>query len=216
MNKGNDGNPWKEIPLSDYESHMKLESVKQLQTMNKMMRRQFALCASDTAMVLGVAGGNGLEHAADKGFRKVYGVDINQDYLRQCGERYPQLDGVLECVCADLTDEGTMLPHADLLVANLLIEYIGCECFCRVVTQVRPRCVSFVIQINVDDSFVSDSPYLHVFDGLEEVHRQMREDELTESMKSIGYRLFYKKEEPLPNGKMLVELDFDIHREHEA
>lgn len=210
MNKDNKRNPWEEIPLSDYENHMKLESVKQLQTMNKMMRRQFALCDADTAMVLGVAGGNGLEHAADRGFKKVYGVDINQDYLRQCGERYPQLDGVLECVCADLMNAGTVLPHADLLMANLLIEYIGYECFCRVVTQVCPRCVSCVIQINVDDSFVSDSPYLHVFDGLERVHWQMREDELTSAMQSVGYRLSGKAEEPLPNGKKLVELDFSL------
>ena len=30
-------NPWKEIPLTDYESHMKLDSVMQLQAMNKMI-----------------------------------------------------------------------------------------------------------------------------------------------------------------------------------
>lgn len=33
-------NPWEEIPLSDYENHMKLDSVHQLQTMNEMMRGQ--------------------------------------------------------------------------------------------------------------------------------------------------------------------------------
>lgn len=27
-------NPWEEIPLTDYENHMKLDSVMQLQTMN--------------------------------------------------------------------------------------------------------------------------------------------------------------------------------------
>ena len=36
-------NPWEKIPLSDYESHMKLESVMQLQMMNRMMAHQFAL-----------------------------------------------------------------------------------------------------------------------------------------------------------------------------
>ena len=30
-------NPWEEIPLADYESHMKLASVMQLQAMNEMM-----------------------------------------------------------------------------------------------------------------------------------------------------------------------------------
>lgn len=150
MNNHNEINPWEEIPLSDYENHMRLESVQQLQTMNKMMCRQFFLCDADTVMILGIAGGNGLEHVVGRGFKRVYGVDINPDYLQQCKKRYPQLDGVLECICADLTISDTVLPHADLLIANLLIEYIGYECFCRTVTQVRPRCVSCVIQINME------------------------------------------------------------------
>lgn len=201
-------NPWEKIPLSDYESHMKLESVMQLQMMNRMMAHQFALCETGPAMVLGVAGGNGLEHVESSGISRVYGVDINADYLSQCKERFPRLDGVLECVCADLTADDVVLPHADLLIANLLIEYIGYACFCRTVKVVNPKCVSCIIQLNVDDSFVSDSPYLHVFDGLERVHHQMSEAELTYAMKSIGYELSSRVEEPLPNGKKLVELNF--------
>ncbi len=201
-------NPWEGIALSDYENHMRLNSVRQLQVMNKMMQRQFALCAAGSAMILGVAGGNGLEHATQHGFSKIYGVDINSDYLQQCRRRYPQLDGVLECVCADLTAPDTVLPHADLLIANLLVEYIGYDCFCKTVMQVCPQCVSCIIQINLDDRFVSDSPYLHAFDGLEQVHHQLREDELAAAMQTVGYRLSAKAEEPLPNGKKLVEMDF--------
>lgn len=194
--------------MSDYENHMQLDSVMQLQAMNRMMKRQFCSCVAKSAMVLGVAGGNGLEHAAACEFERVYGVDINREYLQRCRERYPDLNGVLECVCADLTSPDTVLPHADLLIANLLIEYIGYDCFCRTVAQVRPQCVSCIIQINTDDSFVSDSPYLHVFDGLESVHHQMEEDELAAAMQSIGYRLSGTMEEPLPNGKKLVQMDF--------
>lgn len=35
-------NPWEEISLTDYENHMKLGSVMQLQVMNEMMKGQFA------------------------------------------------------------------------------------------------------------------------------------------------------------------------------
>lgn len=35
-------NPWKEISLSDYENHMKLSSVMQLQGINQLMKGQFA------------------------------------------------------------------------------------------------------------------------------------------------------------------------------
>lgn len=31
-------NPWEEIDLNDYENHMSLGSIYQLQTMNQMMR----------------------------------------------------------------------------------------------------------------------------------------------------------------------------------
>ena len=34
-------NPWKKILLSDYENHMSLESVAQLQALNRIMKEQF-------------------------------------------------------------------------------------------------------------------------------------------------------------------------------
>lgn len=201
-------NPWEDIPLSDYEDHMSLDSVMQLQAMNRMMKQQLSRYPVKTAMILGVAGGNGLEHIDPQKLQKVYGVDINRAYLRECAARYPELKGVLECICADLTAPDAALPHAELVIANLLVEYIGYPCFQRAVTRIRPAYVSCIIQINVDDSFVSDSPYLHVFDGLAQVHRQMREGELTAALESVGYRLTTTAEHPLPNGKKLVQLDF--------
>ena len=39
-------------------------------------------------MILGVAGGNGLEHIQKTRFKKVYGIDVNQHYLNQTAERY--------------------------------------------------------------------------------------------------------------------------------
>lgn len=201
-------NPWKKIKLSDYESHMKLASVMQLQSLNIMMKNQFNLYPIKTVMVLGVAGGNGLEHIDTKKVQKVYGIDINHKYLKECAERYKNLDGILECICADLADKNIILPHADMIIANLLIEYIGYECFQNAVIQINPLYVSCVIQINTDSSFVSDSPYIHVFDSLNEVHHKMQEDELITVMKDINYYLIAKKEELLPNGKKLVQLDF--------
>lgn len=59
-------NPWEEINLSDYENHMKLDSVKQLQSMNETMKQQLSDYDVHTVMILGIAGGNGLEHIGDK------------------------------------------------------------------------------------------------------------------------------------------------------
>lgn len=202
-------NPWEEIALSDYENHMKLDSVMQLQAMNAMMKEQFNQFNVKTAMVLGVAGGNGLEHTDNQKIKKVYGVDINREYLKECALRYTDLKDVLEYICEDLTAGNVELPHVDLVIANLLIEYIGYECFQHVIQQIEPAYVSCVIQINMNDSFVSDSPYLHVFDGLNSVHHQMQEDKLIDAMKMIEYCLLGKSEQEMPNGKKLVKLDFE-------
>ena len=64
-------NPWQKINLSDYENHMSLESVYQLQVLNQMMQAQFTDYDIETIMILGVAGGNGLEHI-DKNKIKKY------------------------------------------------------------------------------------------------------------------------------------------------
>lgn len=201
-------NPWEEINLSDYENHMKLDSVMQLQAMNEMMKKQFNQYPIKTVMVLGIAGGNGLEHIDSNKFQKVYGVDINCGYLKECTERYKNLRDILECLCVDLTSEDIVLPNAEMVIANLLIEYIGYECFQNAIKKIKPTYVSCIIQINTDDSFVSDSPYLHVFDSLDKVHHQMQEDELTATMNEIDYCLTEKSEKLLPNGKKLVQLDF--------
>ena len=201
-------NPWEEISLSDYESHMKLNSVRQLQAMNALMKSQLDTYPVSSVMILGVAGGNGLEHIAGKRFVKVYGLDINASYLEEVRRRYSTLDSVLECLCVDLLSETELLPAAELVIANLLIEYIGYEGFQRVIQTVKPQYVSCVIQVNPEGNWVSDSPYLHIFDGLERIYCQMDGQELTERMAEIGYHVIKTLEFPLPNGKKFLQLDF--------
>ena len=203
------GNPWEAIGLETYENHMKLDSVRQLQALNTLMQRQLAACPADTVMILGIAGGNGLEHIRSDQFRRVYGVDINEAYLNAVRERYAQLES-LECLRIDLTAESGKLPETQLLIADLLIEYIGYPAFQRAVLQSAPDYVSCVIQINMDaERWVSDSPYLHEFDGLDAVHHQMDAAALTDAMHEIGYADVLTETESLPNGKALVRIDFE-------
>ena len=202
-------NPWEEIKLDDYENHMSLDSVKQLQTMNSMMKEQFEAYPVTTAMVLGIAGGNGLEHVDTGKYSTVYGVDINRDYLKAVAERYSALSGILKPLQLDLINDYGKLPGAELVIANLLIEYIGYPVFQKAVKQADPRYVSCGIQINTDvKNWVSDSPYLHAFDRLDEVHHQMEEKELEAAMNGIGYSKILQVRKDLPNGKALVRIDF--------
>lgn len=203
-------NPWKEINLDDYEKHMSLHSVMQLQTMNRIMKAQLGDYPVVSAMVLGVAGGNGLEHIDPDKYQTVYGVDINDEYLHVVEKRYADLSGILKCLRVDLINESNNLPYAELVIANLLIEYIGYDVFKQVIINTAPQYVSCVIQINSDSKqWVSDSPYVHAFDRLDEVHHQMDEIELEASMKEIRFSKIFCQKEPLPNGKALVRIDFE-------
>lgn len=203
-------NPWEEISLSDYENHMSLDSVKQLQTMNEIMKKQFGAYPVSTAIVFGIAGGNGLEHVNPSKYKKIYGIDVNEEYLSAVRERYSGLVDILECRKIDLINETNKLPQAELVVANLFIEYVGYEVFKSGVLKSEAKYVSCVIQINTDEErWVSDSPYLHVFDCLDTIHHQMEEKSLALAMGEIGYRLLRTDEYPLPNGKKLVMLDFE-------
>lgn len=203
-------NPWEEISLSDYENHMSLDSVKQLQAMNEMMKKQFEAYPITTAMVFGIAGGNGLEHVNQGKYNKIYGIDINEAYLAAVKERYSELGDTLECRRIDIIGETDRLPEAELVIANLFIEYVGYEAFKKGVVKSGAKYVSCIIQINTDEkTWVSASPYLHAFDGLNAVHHQMEEKALAKAMSEIGYRLLKTDEYLLPNGKKLIMLDFE-------
>ena len=169
------------------------------------MKSQFEDYPVDTVMILGIAGGNGLEHIDIKKYKKVYGVDINELYLQETQMRYSSLADILQCLHLDIVCETEKLPQSQLLVANLLIEYIGYDAFVRAVNIINPEYISCVIQINTDEEmWVSDSPYIHAFDGLDEIHHQMESDVLN----SIGFKLILQDMTELPNSKALVRQDY--------
>lgn len=201
-------NPWEQIPLADYEAHMALDSVRQLQALDAMMAVQLAEQDGKRVIVFGVAGGNGLDHVDPAKIRKIYGVDINPDYLEACRERFPALGEVFVPVLADVRDPACQLPRADLVIADLFVEYVGYQAFADAVEKTGAGAVSVGIQLNQGDGFVSDSPYLHVFDRLEEVHVQMEEPPLTAALTEKGFHLTERQMTVLPNGKALERLEY--------
>lgn len=201
-------NPWRDIPLEVYEGHMKLESIAQLQALNEIMSEQIASCRGEILMILGIAGGNGLEYIEGSNCNKVYGVDINKEYLDECVTRYGDIGGRFDPICVDLMEEGVELPKADRVIANLLIEYIGYDKFVAVLKRVKPQYVSCVIQINPSEGFVSDSPYMEQLNTLQAVHHQINEAELGERMKQPGYTYIYGKDTKMANGKILRRIDY--------
>lgn len=203
-------NPWKEVALDDYENHMALSGVYQLQTLDRMMKEQFVSYAVGSVMILGVAGGNGLGNLVTiPGIHKIYGVDINAGYLRASAERYPQLAERYTTILADLNDDSLDLPSSEFVIANLFIEYVGCENFAAAVKKIDPRFVSCVIQIDEADGFVSDSPFADKLGILDSVHSVIDRYKLISVLKEEGYDVCYTSSVPLPNGKIFCRIDFE-------
>ncbi len=200
-------NPWREVPLDVYESHMKLKSVGQLQALDALYRDRLASYPTKSIAFWGVAGGNGLSHIDPMRYEVVYGVDINEEYLSACRDRYPALAGKLTLLTADLS-QPTELPYAELVFADLLIEYIGIPAFIARVEALKPRILCCTIQRNLAQSFVSPSPFANALSAVGSLHADVEEDALTRSLSDIGYHLLYRSKVPLVNGKQIVRLDY--------
>ncbi|WP_141502952.1 class I SAM-dependent methyltransferase [Paenibacillus luteus] len=203
-------NPWQEIKLDIYENHMKSEAVFQLQTLNQITKEQCENYGHEIVGILGVAGGNGLEGIDLHTTKKIYGFDINKDYLDVCQTRYSYMGSTLELVQCDISDNSFTLPKTDLLIANLIIEYVGDASFVSFINQNRNHVgvVSCTIQNNQADGFVSQSDYISAFDPLLTISHNIDAKKIIKQFSNEKFRCLKTKEYILPNGKKFIRLDF--------
>lgn len=123
-------NPWLGIPLADYEGHMESAGVEQLGPLAELFRRSLEEGRPESVVVLGVAGGNGLEAIDPRVTRRVQAVDVNPEYLEATRQRFGHLP--LTTHCLDLgrpQEERTKcgLQQAALVHAALVFEHIPVE-----------------------------------------------------------------------------------------
>ena len=198
-------NPWTLILLEDYENHMNSNEVQQYPVLNKIMNLQLNSYKYKRVIVLGSGGGNGLEYANKDS--EIYCVDVNSEFLEETQKRYSDIKN-LKTLCLDLRTDFQKLPQADLIIANLLVEYIGYNSFKSIIELVKPKYISCVIQVDSNESFVSESKYILKFDSLESIHNNIDAKKLTEILNKIGYKKIVEKENILPNKKILLQLDY--------
>lgn len=117
-------NPWLTISLEDYEGHMGSASVGQLTVLSELFKYALDQTRPESVAMLGVAGGNGLEHIDCSATKRIVGVDINQSYLDEVQRRFGRLPG-LELHCLDLAEEGIRLAPMAMVHAALIFEHAG-------------------------------------------------------------------------------------------
>ena len=115
-------NPWLDIPLADYESHMALDQVGQAALLSDLFAQTLARFAPRSVALPGCAGGNGFEHLAGSPTRLV-GIDINPTFIAAARARFAGRITGLELVVADVQAGDFQISPVDLVFAGLLFEY---------------------------------------------------------------------------------------------
>jgi len=116
--------PWLSIPLADYEGHMGADNVQQLSALSALFKRALDVCLPDSVAILGIAGGNGLEHANPATVKRVVGFDINPEYLDEVRRRFITHPN-LELHCVDLSRDELHVAPVALVHAALFFEHAG-------------------------------------------------------------------------------------------
>lgn len=195
-------NPWLEIPLSDYESHMSLPSIAQ----DAMLAAQFADAlrqfSPESVAVIGCAGGNGFDRIPCA-TRRVVGVDINPDYIAAASSRYLGRVPGLEFHVADIQAGALPFAPVDLVYAALVFEYVSLPAALANLSRAcRPgaRLVSVLQQPSTQVHALSPSPYQSI-QVLAPLMRLIPPAELAECAASFGFTLELENTQVLKSGK---------------
>ena len=122
--RGTMKNPWLDIPLDDYESHMALPYVGQSQLLSQLLGEAIDSYRPSSIALLGCAGGNGLERISSTSVERVVGIDINQQYLERTAARYGDRIPRLELFAGDLGVDRFVFDPVELVFAGLIFEYV--------------------------------------------------------------------------------------------
>lgn len=184
--------------------------VGQLQRLREITLDQMATFPSRSVGVLGVAGGNGLDQIDPVMTDAVYGYDINPDYLRVCDARYRSVFGGRLHLVESSIDRSVRIERVDLLIANLIVEYVGVAEFAAFASANAPsiRVLSCVIQCNDEEGFVSSTDDASAFDGLASVASDVEPETLAALLSDVGFEALGRYQYSLPNGKTLLRQDF--------
>jgi hypothetical protein len=195
-------NPWLALPLGDYEGHMRSPDVDQLGPLSDLFSEVLRRHRPASVAILGIAGGNGIEHVDPSVTSRVVGLDLNPQYLDVTRRRFPDLRG-LELHCADLAQATLAIPPVALVHAAMLFEHAGIGlCLDTALSLVAPGGVlSTVLQLPSETAgavgvtpFPSMETLARHFAFVDPVHLQ-------QALAERGWTLAHQSRLPLPSGK---------------
>jgi SAM-dependent methyltransferase len=203
-------NPWLNIPSEDYEAHMSMPSVGQLQMLDKIFESVLDEFTPTSIAVLGCTAGNGFQHLINLPLERVVGIDINFNFLDECRAWFIQDVENLHLVCADLNKLELADSTFDLIHAALIFEYVDVdELLSKISRWLRADGIlSVVLQIeNETVKPVSETPYQSL-KKLEPFMKLIDPAWFVVRAEIFGLNEESRREIKLPGGKEFIEIIF--------
>jgi len=203
-------NPWLTIPLDDYEAHMSLPEVGQAKMLASELGNLLAAYAPNSLALVGCAGGNGFEEAAEAGTTRIVGIDINANYLGVARTRYANRIGGLELYCANIEKDVPQCPPVYMVYVALVFEYVNTT---KALRNLRSLCLpngilAVMLQLPKQGAAnVSPSPF-HSLKTLSSIMQLVVPEEFRAAAEEEGYCFLCEKVIALESGKRFSLLVF--------
>jgi len=197
-------NPWLNIPLADYEGHMRSAEVRQLDALAELFAETLASYHPVSLAVLGIAGGNGLDHVDSSITKRVVGLDVNPLYLDETRKRYADKLH-LELSCVDLANRVVNMEPVQLVHAALVFEHAGINlCLENALSLVAPGgTLSAVLQLPSESAPGVGASQFPAMQKLKSHFSAVDPAWFQETVARRGFSLRNQVQRSLPSGKGL-------------
>jgi len=202
-------NPWNNIPLDDYESHMQHKDVAQSQLLNDLIGKYLQKHTPENVLFLGVSGGNGLEHIDLNNVKRICGVDINKSYLEETRKRFGEKIKQLELLNTDIGSSNESFIKADFIWAALIFEYVDIERAYGFIENNADKFANLIITIQSNNGAGSVSPTgIESIKSVKDIFSIVDGNALQNHALKVGFELVSSEENMLPNGKSFLTYEF--------
>lgn len=203
-------NPWLEIELEDYESHMALSSIGQAQYLSGVFVKAALKYSPKSVAILGCSGGNGLEAISNSQVERVVCVDINPEYVAAAKKRFAGSFNQCEFLCCDILSSSFSFEPIDLIFAGLIFEYVDYNsALANISKVVNPSgFLVVVLQLpNREIPEISPSQYTSL-NKLSELFNFVPPINFQEAAKLHQFEILETKQTILKSGKSFQEMVF--------
>jgi hypothetical protein len=202
-------NAWNQIPLADYEQHMRHKDVAQSQLLNNLTRKYLQKHQPQTPLFLGICGGNGLEHIDSNRTKSVYGIDINKSYLDETQKRFGEKINNLILIQADISASTESFVKSDFVWAALIFEYIDMQRGFNFIANNTCDSSILIITIQSNNGNQSVSPTgIESIKAVKDIFAIVDPDSVKTAAATVDFKCIGSEENMLPNGKSFLTYAF--------